>query len=174
MESKFYEFSQNNTGGSFDVDSKLCHRLIIEADSIEEAVSRAEQLGCYWDGVEKGMDCDCCGDRWYQAYSEIDLDKINAKANGWEINKYVDYNQESEEVLAKTVDLYHGFSWIAEPKLAQKLGSTFITGRLRIDTVEQYAQMLANEYGWTTPDCRIFYKSGEVLEIFSPKRVISE
>ena len=46
---KFYELSQNNTGGSFDVDETLCHRLIIEADTYEEAVAKAEDLGCYWD-----------------------------------------------------------------------------------------------------------------------------
>jgi hypothetical protein len=29
----FYEFSQNNSGGSFDVNDKLCHVMIIEADT---------------------------------------------------------------------------------------------------------------------------------------------
>jgi hypothetical protein len=25
---------------------------------------------------------------------------------------------------------------------------------------------MANRYGWTTPDCRIYYKNGNVKEIF--------
>lgn len=29
---KFYEYNQNNSGGSFIVDKNLCHRLMIEAD----------------------------------------------------------------------------------------------------------------------------------------------
>lgn len=28
----FYLFSQNNSGGSFIVNDKVCHRLFIEAD----------------------------------------------------------------------------------------------------------------------------------------------
>jgi len=27
----FYEFNQNNSGGYFDVDENVCHRVIIEA-----------------------------------------------------------------------------------------------------------------------------------------------
>lgn len=57
----FYIFNQNNTGGHFDVDENLCHRLYIEADTKSEAISKAEKLGCYWDGVLRGIDCPCCG-----------------------------------------------------------------------------------------------------------------
>lgn len=60
----FYGFNQNNSGGHFVVDDSLCHRLFIEADDKDEAISKAEELGCYWDGVDKGIDCPCCGDRW--------------------------------------------------------------------------------------------------------------
>ena len=60
---KFYEYSQNNTGGSFTTDDKLCHRLFIEANSSTEADEIAEGLGCYWNGVDEGSDCPCCGDR---------------------------------------------------------------------------------------------------------------
>ena len=69
----FYEFDQNNSGGVFITDNNLCHRLYIEADSIDEAISKAEELGCYWDGVTKGLDCPCCGDRWYQPYESLDF-----------------------------------------------------------------------------------------------------
>lgn len=40
--------------------------MAIEADSEEEAVQRSEQIGLYFNGVEQGIDCDCCGDRWYK------------------------------------------------------------------------------------------------------------
>jgi hypothetical protein len=55
--SKFYKFSQNNSGGSFDVDDKLCHRIFIEADSVNEANRITEGLGIYFNGVSRGMDC---------------------------------------------------------------------------------------------------------------------
>ena len=30
----------------------------------------AEDIGLYFDGVEQGMDCSCCGDRWYRAWED--------------------------------------------------------------------------------------------------------
>lgn len=59
----FYEFNQNNSGGSFDFDEDagITHIVIVEADSEGEAIKRAEGIGLYFDG--KG-DCPCCGDRW--------------------------------------------------------------------------------------------------------------
>lgn len=68
----FYEFVQNNSGGSFDFDGKagISHFVIVEADSTEEAVSTAREIGLYFDGVGSGQDCSCCGDRWYEPWEE--------------------------------------------------------------------------------------------------------
>ena len=120
-QTKFYNFLQNNSGGSFIVDDKVCHRLFIEAKNPKEANLIAETLGVYFDGCRDGIDCDCCGDRWYEAdsFEEVNLEKLS-----------LGYKQ------------------------------TF-------KTVEDYAQYLANDFGWTTPDVRIFYLSGEVVEINS-------
>lgn len=71
MKNKFYEFSQNNSGGRFVADEKLCHRLFIEASSIEEAIRIAEGLGVYFGGVASGTDCECCGDRWSEPFDSI-------------------------------------------------------------------------------------------------------
>lgn len=68
----FWEFNQNNSGGSFDFDEKhgLTHFVLIEARDITEAISRAESTGIYFNGCEDGRDCNCCGDRWYEPYGE--------------------------------------------------------------------------------------------------------
>jgi hypothetical protein len=78
-------FTQNNSGGSYDYpewtgpadlggvfaaydwqDQQV--DVWVMAESEEEANRLAEQYaGVYFDGVEKGLDCDCCGDRWYPA-----------------------------------------------------------------------------------------------------------
>lgn len=62
----FWDYRQNNSGGSFDVDEKsgIDVTVIIEADTVDQANERAEGIGLYWDGVENNRDCDCCGDRW--------------------------------------------------------------------------------------------------------------
>ena len=68
VNTKFYEYSQNNTGGSFansETDG-ICEYVIIEALNANDANARAEDIGLYFDGCENDMDCDCCGDRWYR------------------------------------------------------------------------------------------------------------
>ncbi len=77
MTLKFYVFIQNHTMGGFDTDETrgIGVNVWIEANSAYEANSIAENIGIYFNGVEKNMDCDCCGDRWFPV-SEFD---------GWEI-----------------------------------------------------------------------------------------
>ena len=65
----FYHFSQNNSGGAFDLTDKLTHHVIVEAESAERANDKLESLGGYFDGCESDRDCPCCGDRWYPAWS---------------------------------------------------------------------------------------------------------
>lgn len=68
----FFVFDQNNSGGSFDFDeeSGITHYVIIEADTEGSAIEKAEGIGIYFDGCNKGLDCDCCGDRWSDIYIE--------------------------------------------------------------------------------------------------------
>lgn len=70
----YYTFNQNNSGGSFDFDESrgITHRVIIEANSLAEATDRAKSIGLYFDGCESGMDCECCGDRWYAPWGDGD------------------------------------------------------------------------------------------------------
>jgi hypothetical protein len=67
MEARFYEFRQNNSGGSFDVDNNVCKWMFIEANDCEQANELAQNLGVYFNGCDSGLDCDCCGDRWHEA-----------------------------------------------------------------------------------------------------------
>lgn len=115
----FYKLNQNNSGGYFVVNEKVCHRLFIEANNEEEALQIAESLGYYWDGVNKGLDCSCCGDRWSPYCDKIDISKLQIETNSF-------------------------------------------------TSIEEYAQFLANGYGVkTTPNIRIFYKNGNIKEIFA-------
>jgi hypothetical protein len=66
----FYTYSQNNSGGSFDIDLELgiMKYVIIEANSADEANDRAEDIGLYFNGCDAGRDCECCGDRWWTTH----------------------------------------------------------------------------------------------------------
>lgn len=60
----FYNYHQNNSGGFF----KGPAIVIVEADSHEEADEIAQENGVYFDGVSKGIDCECCGSRWSRSW----------------------------------------------------------------------------------------------------------
>ena len=74
-ENKFFLYRQNNSGGCFDQDENVDVNVIIEAKSKYESNRIAEDIGIYFDGVIKGMDCSCCGDRWYRL-EENDLETV--------------------------------------------------------------------------------------------------
>ena len=66
----FYTFNQNNSGGAFVINDRVCHFVIIEADTAEQANDKAEDIGIYFNGVRAEIDCSCCGDRWYSQWHE--------------------------------------------------------------------------------------------------------
>jgi hypothetical protein len=67
--SKFFHFSQNNSGGSYDfnADKGITHHVIVEAENAADANRRAEEIGLYFDGEG---DCPCCGNRWSDQFSD--------------------------------------------------------------------------------------------------------
>ena len=159
----FYEFTQNNSGGTFVVDDKVCHRLFVEADNEDEAYSIAKSLGCYWDGVAKGIDCPCCGDRWYSP-DKVDIEKIIK--NGFEVCVYI--SGDRTEAIDRYNEKYGKYPVFKQPEIIESSCGSFLkySGRIGFRNIEEYAQFLADEYGWTVPDIRIYYKSGKVKEIF--------
>jgi len=74
VKTKFFTFSQNNSGGGFREDAKagIGHYVIIEALDADHANRRAEDIGLYFGGQG---DCPCCGDRWSEAWSGDGKDK---------------------------------------------------------------------------------------------------
>lgn len=66
----FFLFRQNNSGGSFDISDAagIGPCVWVEAADTAHANLIAQQLGIYFDGVEEGRDCVCCGNRWYEAH----------------------------------------------------------------------------------------------------------
>jgi len=79
MKTKFFTYRQTNSGGNFDVRTfdGIAHFVIVEADNPKHANKRAKEIGLYFNGVRKGEDCSCCGDRWSKqskGYSEPCID----------------------------------------------------------------------------------------------------
>lgn len=68
----FFTFSQNNSFGHFVMKPAkgIGFYVIIEATTPADANALAENAGLYFYGVDDGIDCPCCGDRWHTAYSD--------------------------------------------------------------------------------------------------------
>lgn len=159
---KWYQFDQNNSGGSFIVNKKVCHRLFIEAESFNVAVAKAEDLGCYWDGVSLGKDCSCCGDRWNKWHDRpVDIEKY--KNEGYRVGVY---DGIYSDAITRWNEKYGKYEIIEEPTWQKTYRSRQYAGKIGFNNIEEYAQFLAEEYGWTTPDARIYYHDGSVKEIF--------
>lgn len=117
-----YEFTQNNSWWSFDVNNNLCHRLFIQAKTEDKAIIKAESLWCYWDWVEEWIDCECCWDR---------------RSNYYVSSYTFPYKNFWDKVIYKTI--------------------------------KEFAQMLANKYWFTKPDCKLYYNNWKVIDIFTQK-----
>lgn len=71
----YFYYDQNNSGGKFypvweDDDGNEVFDIAVKSKSHDKANRIAEVFGgVYFDGVLKGEDCNCCGDRWSMAYS---------------------------------------------------------------------------------------------------------
>lgn len=61
----FFTYVQNNSGGDFVTNDSVAHYVIIEAVNAAQANEIAETIGIYFNGCDAGIDCYCCGDRWY-------------------------------------------------------------------------------------------------------------
>lgn len=158
LETNFYEFTQNNSGGSFDVDENVCHRVIIEAIDDKHAQSIFEPM------IEnQSGSCPCCGDRW-SSYDSDEIELSRWKEEGYPIGVY-NHNcyKDAEERWFK---LYGEFPRIEEPTWQTKYGSKEFIGKIYFDTIEQYCQFMANAYGWTVPDVRIHFLDGTKKEFF--------
>lgn len=70
----WWEYSQNNSGGSFDSDGGSA--TWIWAQSASQADHIAERNGIYFDGCRSGSDCPCCGDRWSPAWGKPDKENM--------------------------------------------------------------------------------------------------
>jgi hypothetical protein len=85
---KRYIYNQNNSGGSYDYpewtgpegiggvfteypryhDNLVPVDIWVMAESADEADELVQKYaGVYFDGCASGLDCECCGDRWWRA-----------------------------------------------------------------------------------------------------------
>lgn len=131
---KFYEFKQNNSGGSFIANDKVCNRLFIEAKDVNEANRKAEELGCYWNGVSIGLDCPCCGDRWDETYENNNINLNKWKEKGYRIGIYSHYKN-PEELWEKK---YGKYNVLEKPKWKKKYSCKEYEGKIYFNSMHNF------------------------------------
>ena len=105
-------------------------------------------------------------DRWSQWDRDpIDVDEYNK--NGFVVSVYDDIYP---DIVGEWNKRYGKYEIIEQPIFKEKYNRGYI-GTIRLHNIEEYAQFMADEYGRTTPDARIYYNDGSVKEIFSTKTV---
>ena len=78
MTSKFFHFSQNNSGGFHHVDEVVdVGGVVFEADSATEANDRARKAGVFARHF-----CECCGPRFSPAW-ETETGESTVEASAW-------------------------------------------------------------------------------------------
>lgn len=95
LESKYYLYSQNNSGGAFTAPAK---NVIIQASSFTEANQIAELNGIYFDEEYK-IDCECCGRRWNKHSSDKSDNVYSSKEEASQDVFYVDFDKEIPDFL---------------------------------------------------------------------------
>ncbi len=161
IQTKFFEFNQTNSGGCFDVDENVCHRVVIEAIDSNHAKSIFEPMI-----INQSHSCPCCGDRW-SSYDPDEIDISKYKEKGYEAGIYSHYPN-AEELWHKKFGYLRR---VKDPVWEKKYGSRKFTGYVFFETIEQYCQFMADEYGWTIPDVRIHYLDGTKKEIFKQELI---
>lgn len=156
IQTKFYEFIQNNSGGYFEVDENVCYNVIIEAMNEKHAIALFMPM------IEnQSSSCPCCGDRWSpECAYEINIEEYKEK--GCIVGVYSHY-ADAEQRWFK---LYGEFPRIEEPTWQIKYGLKEFVGKIYFESIEQYCQFMANDYGRTIPDVRIHFMNGIKKEIF--------
>lgn len=164
----FYDYHQNNSGGSFDVDDKVCHQVVVEAKSADEANEIAMDLGIYFDGCSEGMDCNCCGDRWDEADKPIDLVKLSNEGYRASVSEQSKGRKEAENRWYEKYGEYEVVKkpeWILSYSTSRYSSNTF-DGLIKFHNLKSYLQFVANEDGIGTDNLiRIYYLNGNVKEI---------
>ena len=90
---KWFEYSQNNSGGSFHKDDDVSITVLVQATSSAKADRDAvEKAGVYFNGCASGADCSCCGDRWHEAWDDAGMESFKTHhwvtGVGYETNTY--------------------------------------------------------------------------------------
>ena len=105
----YFKFRQNNSFGVF----RGTPLVFVQADNAADANRIAQDHGVYFNGVADGIDCDCCGDRWYPVHDDDAQDAPTATS----------YNMAHDDFITVTYadgDTFNDFGDVHTVKVIQQ------------------------------------------------------
>jgi len=138
---RWFSFRQNNSGGTFVQDEDVDIHVFIEADDAIHANEYAKLHGIYFDGVSKGRDCSCCGDRWYEV-DDGDYDVYNTipdtikHLRQYDLNHAIYYFRAGAKVYGRNIKMDGSFK-----KVTLQPGAT-ITGGIVLPQLGRTLELL--------------------------------
>ena len=100
----YFKFRQNNSFGVF----RGTPLVFVQADNAADANRIAQDHGVYFNGVADGLDCDCCGDRWFPVNDDDAQDQPSSYGYGGGVtvysdgDNYMDYSEKNWPVKVIT------------------------------------------------------------------------
>lgn len=113
IETKFYTFNQNNSGGYFETDKNdgIAEYVIIEGASVREVQSKARDLFNNYSNY-----CECCGERWSTSWIDEDDGKDEPMIYSEPVEDFI-LNKEKNSWFNKSaaIHYYDGtIKWIGD------------------------------------------------------------
>ena len=160
MKINFYEIEQFASNGQYEVNNKVCRVVIIQAESKEQA------RDIFMPMIKDSCMCPNCSNRWNPLYiKQIPL-------NIWKTVGYpavIEYPYpENRAVEDYWHEVFDSFPSLSAPRWegGTMSGMARFVGLIYFNDIEQYAKFIAGGYGKTSPDVRIYYLSGEIIEVY--------
>ncbi len=82
----YFKFRQNNSFGVY----RGTPLVFVQADNAADANRIAQDHGVYFNGVADGLDCDCCGDRWFRVSDDDAQDQPSSYGYDGGVTVYSD------------------------------------------------------------------------------------
>ncbi len=135
MKSRYFEFTQNDSGNYFDCNENVGEFVIIEACSKEEAIDKFKLIANTQHPI--------CGESWnFDSIEEIILPLEVATQN-------IDYSNDEDVaiILERWKKIYNEYDLI-ELQMTKHHQLKSIKGRIRLNNIDEYCKFTIEEYGY--------------------------
>lgn len=136
---------ERSDGRKIIFNKKFCDRVFIEAGTADQAINRANEIGCCGNGVHA---------------AEIDLAKYELE--GYRVSVCDNMYKSTEQ---EWNNKYGEYEVVENPSLQVVFAFPEYSGRIKFRDIEEYVRFLIEEFDWDTPT-DIYYSDETIKRIW--------